>query len=284
MNILFSDKRLDTKFKEDGFVVVPFVSEDRLFELKKVLKYYCEDKVSSQSGLFYSLLENDITENQLIKNEIEKILLPAYNSLFQNFRSVAESFLVKPPASEPLLLHQDWTNTDEEKYCSATLWCPLTDVNANTGALFAVKGSHRFFKNYRSGSLPSSRIHTWGEIEKYVEHIETKPGDAVVFHPALFHGSYPNETNLQRAVAASLILPKDTPHFYFHLSANEKVELYRMSEQDFFESIKPLSGGSVKPNGIPTKTLSYRHKIPNTQELLEKIVSSKSLSDAELMR
>src|SRR5688572_27138417 len=167
MKTLFKDKLLDEQFREDGFVVIPFITTEQLNALKESFSKHYDGQYFLDSDFFCSLLANDGISSMSLKKELEKILKESYEKTFEPYRSVTESFLAKPHTEEPMQLHQDWSFTDEELHECATVWCPLSDVKKSNGALYAIKGSHRFFKSYRSGSLTTSRISASNGLEKY---------------------------------------------------------------------------------------------------------------------
>lgn len=270
MNPLFKDKRLDEKYKVDGIVVVPFADKEQLNELKKLFQNLSE-KANSTDGFYYSLLTNNLAGNMRIRNEIKQILEPGYQRIFINYHSFSESFLAKQPASGEMLLHQDWSYVDEDKHGIATVWCPLMNITAGNGALFAIKGSHRFFKTYRSGSLPTSRIQTDGNLQKHISVIEVNEGSAAIFHPALFHGSFPNKSNKLRVIACALVKEDCASLTYYHKKNELVAEAYFVSEKMLLEEIGALAAGERPQKGVSVKTIQREILHVSSEDLMEKI-------------
>jgi ectoine hydroxylase-related dioxygenase (phytanoyl-CoA dioxygenase family) len=170
------------------------------------------------------------------------------------------------------MLHQDWSYAHEDITSTATLWLPLQNTTKRNGALFFVPGSHLFFKNYRSGSLPSSRIPMDKELEKYTVTVEVNEGEAIIFHQALFHGSHPNTGKENRVVAASIIIPENEELLYFHQSQNtDLLQTHSLTEPEFFEHLQELSKGETFKNIKTLGTTSYHHKSLSGAQLCEEI-------------
>ena len=268
MKILFKNEQLSEQYKMDGFVVIPFISEEQIQKLKGVFKKHHPYAENNSDTFFYSLLKNEGSGSIAIKEDIEIIFHESLEMVFKNFNSYLQCFLAKPKGEEEFNLHQDWSYTDEEINDCATLWCPLDDVTINNGCLFAVKGSHRLFKNLRSGSLDTVRLVRSLELEPYITAIEIKKGEAVIFHPALFHGSFANKSEHLRIIAASIILPENTGIQYFHGSNSSMVEQYKIEERFYFDNIAMLSKGNMSIEILPEKVFQYVHYLPSESDLI----------------
>lgn len=106
---------------------------------------------------------------------------------------------IDDPSDDRLLpMHQE---LELMSLMNLNIWIPLTDTGGNRGGLRVVPGSHRSGlhvhhrveepQNY--WSLPLSLID-----EERVVTLDLAAGDALVFHPFLFHGSVPNSSSTIR--------------------------------------------------------------------------------------
>lgn len=123
-----------------------------------------------------------------------------------------DSLLVKEPLTrEVTALHQDlgYFHVDGSQIC--TTWCPLDPVDATTGALMFVRGSHRWERDYRPNWFVSDEPMpgTAGEVaprevpEADLLRFDLEPGDLTVHHARTLHGAGANRstTRTRRAVS-----------------------------------------------------------------------------------
>ena len=105
--------------------------------------------------------------------------------------------------------HQDlWYFTFRPINRIVCTWTALQHINREVGGLFALPGSHVMplqKHDYPKDGLVNAAyfgIQHMAE-EKYEEnmvHLEMEPGDTVIFHPLLVHGSSRNSSNKTRKV------------------------------------------------------------------------------------
>lgn len=274
MQQLFRNKQLNEEYVQNGFVKIPFVEVGILEDLKKMLDSYCSQVTHHHGQVFYSVFANSLDKNLVLKREINSILQDVFQSTFMNYRTFAEMFLVKQPDSQPLELHQDWSYTHESSTPAATLWLPLQKTTKENGTLFLVPGSHRLFQNYRSGSLPSVRIPVDDLLEKQLVTVEVEEGEAIIFHPAIFHGSHPNtgKPKQNRIVAACIILPETSQPLYFHQPPGEnQLQSIELTDSVFFEHLQSLSCGNLFEGAIKNPVSAYHHHLPTAFQLLERV-------------
>jgi Phytanoyl-CoA dioxygenase (PhyH) len=221
---------------------------------------------------YYSLMGNSYDENISIRTFIKQILGNFYNTFFENFYTRNESFLSKPRNIDTeLLLHQDWSYTDEKKFSSYNIWIPLTDVTANSGAMFFLPGSHLWLNNIRSSTLPTARLASTEFNNNDFETIEIKAGQALIFNPAVFHGSYPNHTNFDRTVITATIFDKDAPYYYYQKTETDGlVKVFTLDDNTYMKDLDKLSYGA-DPLHIAEHTIQYNHATV-TAELLKKFM------------
>lgn len=278
MNALFKDPALNTKFTQQGYVVVPFVTEEQLQQLQDLFTRTCGSDAALAGNFFYSLLANNQAGNMHIRDAMRQILTASYQRLFNGYASFSESFLAKAKTGDDLLLHQDWNYTNEAEHFSAILWCPLTETNMANGTLFAIPGSHKFFKNYRSGSLPTGRIVTDERLKPYVKPLEVKKGEAVIFQQALFHGSYPNKNGELRVIAGSIILEEGVTACYYNKVNETEADIYKLNEDAFLGALATLSSTGIPEGWQAAERIAYSHSVVTTEDLLQKIFAAQNVA------
>jgi hypothetical protein len=261
---MIKDCQINEALFKNGYAIIGRIDQETLAQLSS---YVHTQKLNHLTFFYYSLLNNDVESSQRFLKQI-KCSLDTFNSAhFENFRTITESFLIKPAHfAEELFLHQDWCYTDEQKYTAYNVWIPLCDVTQQNGALYFLDGSHKWFDNKRSGSLHSARIssHTF---EKQISIMEMKKGEVLLFHPAVFHGSFPNFTDYNRTVVATTIIEKSAPFLYYQKIDENTVEIIELDDEYFIKDLEPLTKGET-PEGKSLGLTSYKHFEIN-QKLLQ---------------
>ncbi len=165
---------------------------------------------SPQGGMFYSVYSRDLAYRKKVHESIGEILKPLYDSLFTNYKSILNSFIVKVsgPDSE-FSLHQDSTSLDEIKYSCLSVWIPLQDTNIENGCMFVVPHSHKMFSPYRGVSFPQPFDNISNTVRKYLQPIELKAGEILLFDNRLVHNSVVNSSGKDRVVVMSGIFPQE---------------------------------------------------------------------------
>jgi hypothetical protein len=240
-------------------------------EVDRLSRYITENFKLNYPYFSYSLLENSYEQNKTIRQAIREILTSFFETHFNNYKTLNESFLIKPAnTSEELLLHQDFCYTDENNFAAYNVWIPLTDVNENNGAVFVLPGSHLWYKNYRSSSLPTSRISTKKFLASQIQKVQMKKGQVLLFHPALFHGSYPNITNQNRVIVTATVTHKNADFVYYHQEENHtEVEVYNLDDDAYLRELKAISM-KARPNAPLKQKFAYKHFEITETELLAK--------------
>jgi hypothetical protein len=248
--MIFKEQTLQTVFNRDGFTVVPFLQKDELYELRLLYESVVKGSVS---GLFPSHSHGSLEQNMNVHQSISAIIQEATSRLFQNYDFVANHFMVKGKSTvDEFRLHQDWNIVEEDKFDAVHIWCPLLDTNELNGGMFAVKGSHHFFKNVRSGSLGIPFIDTTTVVRNHLSAFNVKAGYALLYKQSTFHGSFSNNSNEDRAVALCTIKQRDADIVYYQkqddFAENKMVDVYRLNTELLLGQLTALEKGE-KPEG-----------------------------------
>lgn len=247
--MLFKDQRLHDEYEQNGYVVIPFLNQKELNELKQLyLSIYSADV----KGLYTTHSHSSGARNIQLHREIGNIMQGAMENIFIDFEYVVNHFVVKSHiVSDELRLHQDWSIVNEAITPIAQLWCPLTDTDETNGGMFAINGSHLFFNNLRSGSLGMAFINRTPYINSRVTTFKVKAGEAFVFKMALFHGSFPNQSSQPRMVAFGSMVRKNQPWVYyqkrFDYDKCKIVDVYAMNTETFLTELAYYEKG-IKPS------------------------------------
>ncbi len=272
---MFKDPKILNQINQLGFVLI---DAKMIHETDKLNSFLIDNFRFQTPDFYYSLLENNFSQNKVIGNTLSEVLNQFYQNFFTEIKILNQSFLSKPANSkEELLLHQDWCYTDNKKYSSYNIWIPLTDTTEKNGAMFFIPGSHLWFDNIISASLPTARISTSKFPSSKIHSVSVKKGQVLIFHPAVFHGSFPNFSEKNRIVVTSTILQKNAPFLYFHQSEiKDEVRVFSLEEDAFLKDLKSLAMGGA-PTSKEIKRIKYLHSIITEQELKLKIFSQQKL-------
>lgn len=235
MRNLFKDEVIQNKFNHDGFVVLPFLDPS---EVNDLLTYYQNHTFDNkiEAGFHISL---DNQNEELVKDvgsKIKEVLEPKAIDLLDNCKIFTASYVIKEPGLQNIVPpHQDWTFVDEDQFCSATIWTALVDVTEENGALGVIRGSHKLFNHKRSSPSPQSKSplsdHVFN-LFPFVEVIEMKAGESLIFNNQLIHASPPNLSNQARIAVGIGITQKEAQlkHFYQN-PLSGKLEEYNVEEK-----------------------------------------------------
>lgn len=239
MDQLFANPSLQIEFEKNGFVKIPLLKQE---EVQDLLAYYNNLELDSKqdNGFHISLDSQEPALVKEISNRIKTVFEHSINDVFEAAKVFTASYVIKEPGLQNIVPpHQDWTFVDEEKFCSLTVWTPLIDVTEENGALGVIRGSQHLFKHFRSSPSPQSKSPLSDHIFTlfpYVDIIEMKAGEALIFDNRLIHASPPNLSNSPRIAVGVGLCHADAKLLHYYQKPNsepEQLEKYEVNE-DFF--------------------------------------------------
>ena len=231
---IFHDEVMNGQFNRDGFIVLDFNPVpviDALLELFGPVAGYYHHSYQA------TVLLNDLAHRKLMHEKIRDIAADIFLPYLKSYRSIYYGFSIKNAQSTDngLQLHQDLTSADPGGRPSLGLWCPLVPVDLHNGCLQVVPGSH--INNYPR-ALFSHYIPQMDEQE-LCDHVLTlpmEPGQLLLFNQGLVHASPANQSNAIRPAITSVILPEESPVFFFY--RNEETDPVTIDgyivEEDFY--------------------------------------------------
>lgn len=230
---IVKDDRLKQELHEAGYATYGNIGQEKI---TKLLHLYQElHRLNApQGGNFYSLYSDDLQYRKNVHDTIGHILYPVYDSLFENYKSVINSFIIKVPGPQSeFTLHQDSSGLDELTYSSLSLWIPLQDTDLNNGTLCVVPKSHRFFYPYRGISFASPFATYEDLMRTYLYPVQLKAGDLFMFDNRLVHYSHLNKSAANRVVVMSGLFPQQAgieSCYKDESVADSPIEIYSQTE------------------------------------------------------
>ncbi len=274
---IFQDSSLQEKFDKQGFVHLPFLSQEDIGELLKIF-WELHPNINSQ-GFQSSSYSSDYKYKKECSDRITEIFKKHFERLFKNYRPFGSAFLFKQPdASSELPVHQDWTIVDEEKFVALNIWVPLCDTDENNGTLYVLPGSqYGIVKAIRCPTLPMFFEGNEGLMIESSIPMKVKAGEAVILNQSIVHYSPPNKSNKIRIAITSGVMSAE-PTMNFHYRSPEmssEVEVIEMEDdflisfENFFQKIyeRPPMGRSIGKKKYTAPVYSRA----NLEELISKM-------------
>jgi ectoine hydroxylase-related dioxygenase (phytanoyl-CoA dioxygenase family) len=261
----FLNKKLESQFLQDGYVIVPFLNEQQVHDLREL---YRKVQPISFPGFSSTIYSKDLNKKANTSKKVLDIVNENINQYIGNYRLLGASFLCKTPGNQSEMpIHQDWTIVDENKYFSATIWVPLQDVDVENGALMVIPGSHQFSKGVRGPSIPPLVDPVMDKLKSRMKTIPLKAGQAVVFNHALMHASPPNLSKTERWALTIGFTPKEAKLQFCHLEEG-CLSRYEVKD-DFFLTYNEI--GKVPSESILIDKMNYTTESFSNNQLIDSL-------------
>ena len=250
---MFREQAMQDAFERDGFVVVPFYTQEEILELTEL---YQRLHPKDEKGFFPSTFSQDKHYRATADTEIRRLCARSIDKYLEDIKVICGSFIVKSPGPESAMcVHQDMTLVDESKYTGINIWVPLIDLTPTNGAIQVLRGSHRIYPTYRGSTVPEIYAEVNEEIKDCMETLYLKAGEAVIFDQSIIHYSDANLSDGVRIVTNTYFTHKDATFriAYWNKDFGKKVELFDEPEnfmtdfEQFGHNIhdKPKMGSSL---------------------------------------
>ena len=237
-------------FKTNGFVVIRKILKknqinDLIYEIEKVKQkalntknnryfHLTPDKNINTIHNIQKFYKSKILENLSKNANIQKFLkfVLSENTSIRNL----EFFLKPKRTGMATPIHQDnffWNIIDSK---AVNVWIALSGANKNNGGVYYLKKSHKIglidhvlsFAKGTSQKIPYQKIKN-KKFEKFYPNL--KPGDCVIHHCEVIHGSEKNISNFDRVgVAIS----------YKNKSSKIDLQRQKLYEKKVKQSLKKL--------------------------------------------
>jgi hypothetical protein len=264
------DPALEEQFQKDGYVRIPFLTEEEVEELKG---YYFdtldesgghigpEDEkynASLQVTYDFTFIDKNIDYKEKVFDKIATTFKDRYAEYLADYEPIIANFIRKKTDGGEVPLHQNWAFADEHKCATVSIWCPLVDSNKENGTLEVVPGSHKRFGEVRGPMIKSELEDIKKEIiDKHMVPLVTKAGDAVILDDSLVHYSSPNQTDSLRLTIQLILIPKEEPSIHYHMDLakdRSKVEVLEV-DKGFYMKFNPWK----KPEETVKRVKSFKY-------------------------
>lgn len=233
---ILNDPVLDAEFKKQGYILPTYTFTDETLALKEELSKH----TAHVDKRFYS--STDAADPQY-RRTINEAIRRYYKQISDrlpllNYSYYYGTLIIKESGNESeVIMHTDWSITDEERHPPVTIWIPLMDTNPGNGCFSVVKGTHKLTHPHRGVHVDEYYTAYYPELqEKCLTYLPMKTGQPLIYHNGLIHYSPPNlsgETRL--AVLIALYPAESRTVFYFSHTWSKYFGIaeYQLDE-DFF--------------------------------------------------
>jgi hypothetical protein len=211
---LIQNKNADRTLAEEGIVKCGRISTSTIHLLSDL---YNKLRIPDSYGFGFNVGLNTEEKHlrQQMQNEITSLIEKELLAHFINRKVFTATFMNKVPSKQFLLPpHQDWTYTKESINDSVMCWIPLTDIQAENGALCYLPHSHKLFSYDRAFPLsymPSAVNKLNYKLMPYMKPIFAMAGEIIIINHKTVHASLPNLTDQERVAVGLSIAPESEP-------------------------------------------------------------------------
>jgi hypothetical protein len=218
--------------------------------------------------------------------KITDVVLPKVQEYLHETQLFTASFVVKEPNPQGVVPpHQDWSFVENEiDHCSVTCWIPLQDVTMDNGCMGVIKGSNHFFESHRPS--PSPQVETplkkhMFTIFPFLELIEMKAGEALIFNNKTIHASPPNITNETRLAVGLGFTQKEAEirHYFLKPGTNDTLLKYKITP-DFFLKHDNSQLSELYNKGLAIDGIGAPEEMPYVFEDLDAETFTKMIQDS----
>ena len=257
--------QLSADLELNGYAILPnFLSQAEVEKIQSDIKQVFITALShaglegispTVDGSFEEIYSKVMSTDPALKGKAYD-LLGKLNSVLQVFGKETLTDLVNNIFNEPVVLNSvqvrldDNSNshvlpwhqeTNQISILTANLWLPLIDLEKNMGGLEICPGSHKLglqkhiekSRDNKFDRLPETLV---GEYETL--RIQPKAGDALVFHPFLYHRSIPNSSSKIRLTVAGRLNEIGTSAYFRAKDAPLLIPRNPNTEEQYYKFIE----------------------------------------------
>lgn len=247
----FRDERLQQQFAEHGYAVaeLPGPTVDRLTEL------YRRIRPRELTEFTASIQVEDGDYRRVAHFGVRDVVHDDLGGMLADHRIVAANYVVKQPGPWVVEPHQDFDFTDESRWRAVLGWIPLHDVDARTGCLHVVPGSHRLATVPRgSGAHRFPFAAALDHLkDRHSIEVPLRRGQFVLYDARTLHWSTANDTDRERVAAAFAAIPADAPLLHHHVEVDGTVTVVAVDDDIYADT--PFHGYPVRGEVVAANRL-----------------------------
>ncbi len=285
MRKVFKNPELEAQFQKDGYVIIPFLSDEEVASLKE--RYF--ETLPNSGGLIgaddagikdqvtydFTFIDKNIDYKRSVYDLITSRFAKHVDEYLDNYRPIIANFIRKKSKDGEVPLHQNWAFVDETKCTSVSIWCPLVDSNEANGTLQVVPGTHKKYGVNRGPMVPWELENIKHEIiDRFLVPMNVKAGQAVVLDDSLVHYSAINKTDDLRLAIQLILMPAEEKSIHYHMNPQKSTTSIDVLEVDvdFYMEFNPWK----QPENVKVlRTIPFKSHNMTVKEFEKKIYGPK---------
>lgn len=234
---------------DDGFCIRAVADPG---QVDRLLERFAALEIDQFGTVYRSFANESRADARAIHEFISSELADAVDELAPGYRIRVGTYVHKV-ADEATVIdyHQDWTFTDERTHKALMWWIPLVDTTEESGTLAVIPRSQHWTDRIRTSSKirKGPTVPHQAALEDAAVPVPLSAGTAIVYDPALLHGSAPNRSASGRPAIILITTPDGAPMVHFAETENG-LEGWQIDPEYFldaeFESL-PTRPPDVEP-------------------------------------
>lgn len=216
---LLRDPDLERQVEAEGYGTLPMLSTAEVAELvarSAGLHHEVTVDRSFAAGFHATIIDDRPDYRRAAHRAIVDVVAPHVERMAIAVDIAMSNWLHKAPGAAAVPNHIDWTFVDEQFHRSLSIWIPLCDTDARSGALGAVAGSHHRVDFVRAAANPTyEETDAFGRTLGGRRVIPLRAGEAVVFDHRLVHFSAPHLGDRERLAITCELVPREAELLHF---------------------------------------------------------------------
>ena len=258
----FHDSHHQADLERDGYVVVPFLDDDQVEQLRRSYDELGAAPGDPHLACHSSFHTYDVDYKRTVDRRVKDVIGPILERTFDRQRALPCNFIVKWPAgTSGFGLHQDLSLVDERLHRSVEVWIALDDTDAVNGQLWMVPGSHAWIPTLRGiHAFPFAFADvTERIIQRHAVPVPVRRGQAVVFDHAVLHFSPPNRSGSPRLVAIDDLIPEEAQHLHYFGDGAGRVDAYEIDDS-FWTDNSPFTLWRPPPRASCLGSVDFEYR------------------------
>ena len=216
---LFAEAGRDEQFWADGFFKTPLLDDresaelaERFGQLRPADGFDPTSLTDARCSYHCTFLDPDRSYRRAVDELVRGVFEQKLRAVVPGYQILTSNIYVKPAGAGRFEIHQNWPTIQDLDVPTMTAWVPLQDTGFENGTIRLVRGSHHLFPDVAAAS--SDRFFDDFErdlIETYLEPIDVRRGELLVFDDSLLHWSGANISATPRVTFQIELIPDGVP-------------------------------------------------------------------------